>query len=90
MRNILTIIIGEKRLNKFYVSLCQEVVKVLEQGYVSAFHQIVANPQASWANYLFKILSIMPNERKKEVAHLTLQTAAEQIETLGEEEELEP
>ncbi len=84
MRNILTIVIGEKRLCKFYIALCREVVKVLEQGYVAAFHQIVANPQAPWANYLFKILSIMPNERKKEVMHLTLQPAAEQVETPAE------
>lgn len=90
MRNILTITLGEKRLNMLYINLCKEVVKVLELGYVSAFQQIVANPQALWANYLFKILSIMPNERKKEVAHLTLQSPAEQIEIHGEEEELEP
>ena len=59
------------------MSVSKEVIGVLEKGYVAAFEEVVANQQRPYATYLFKILSIMPHERKKEVAHLTMPEQAE-------------
>lgn len=34
---------------------------------------IVDNQEKQWAKYLFKILSIMPHERKSDVSHLKIE-----------------
>jgi hypothetical protein len=65
------------------------VIGVLEKGYVSAFEEVVGNQQRPYAIYLYKILSIMPHERKKEVAHLTIPEQADAPQEDEAEEELE-
>jgi hypothetical protein len=79
--------LGEKRLFKNYIAICSEIIEVLKRGYVETFQHIAENQERPWCRYVFKILSIMPHEKKKETPIISF-APIQQIQAQHSEEEL--
>lgn len=73
LRNILILRSGQKKIYKYYIKICEEVIDILSQGYVKTIELLRVNQDKVWIKYLEKILSIMPHEKSKEMKEVLLQ-----------------